>query len=126
MTATDDLHEAQSSSEVDVNELRCLQNHSPDQVVEPLERDPMNNRRWTLFLLVVTGAMSALTADSLSVELKRSEPLVIDGKADLTISGLEIVNPKGNGITIKKSKRIRIEGCKIGPCKGEAVNIYSV
>ena len=51
--------------------------------------------------------------------------MVIDGKADLTISGLEIANPKGNGITIRNSKRIRIEGCKIGPCKGEAVNIYA-
>ncbi len=85
----------------------------------------MKNRRFTLFLLVVILSFSALTTDSLSVELKRSEPLVIDGKADVTISGLEIVNPKGNGITIRNSKRIRIEGCKIGPCKGEAVNIYA-
>src|SRR5450759_4452094 len=85
----------------------------------------MKNRRFSLFLLVVILSVSALTTDSLSVELKRSEPLVIEGKADLTISGLEIVNPKGNGITIRNSKRIRIEGCKIGPCKGEAVNIYA-
>ena len=42
----------------------------------------------------------------------------------MTISGLEIANPKGNGITIRNSKRIRIENCKIGPCKGEAVNVY--
>ena len=28
-------------------------------------------------------------------------------------------------ITIRNSKRIRIEDCKIGPCKGEAVNIYA-
>ena len=63
--------------------------------------------------------------DSPSAELKRSEPLVIDGKADLTISGLEIANPEGNGITIRNSKRIRIKDYRIGPCKGEAVNIYS-
>ena len=67
----------------------------------------------------------ALTTDSLSADLKKSEPLVIDGKSDLTISGLEIANPQGNGITIRNSKRIRVEGCKIGPCKGEAVNIYA-
>ena len=85
----------------------------------------MTNRRFTSFLLVVILSVSALTTDSLSVELKKSEPLVIDGKADLTISGLEIANPQGNGITIKNSKRIRVEGCKIGPCKGEAVNIYA-
>ncbi len=28
-------------------------------------------------------------------------------------------------ITIRNSKRIRIQDCKIGPCKGEAVNIYA-
>ena len=75
--------------------------------------------------LLVIGSVSTFTPDSLGVELKKSEPLVIDGKADLTISGLEIANPKGNGITIRNSKRIRIQGCKIGPCKGEAVNIYA-
>ena len=85
----------------------------------------MKNRRCTWFLLVVMLSVSALTTDSLSADLKKSEPLVIDGKADLTISGLEIANPQGNGITIRNSKRIRIEGCKIGPCKGEAVNIYA-
>jgi nitrous oxidase accessory protein NosD len=67
--------------------------------------------------------MSAPTTDSLSVELEKSGPLVIDGKADLTISGLEISNPEGHGITIRNSKRIRIQGCKIGPCKNEAVSI---
>jgi len=85
----------------------------------------MKSRRCTLFLLVVTVSISPLSRDSPSAELKRSEPLVIDGKADLTISGLEIANPKGNGITIRNSKRIRIENCKIGPCKGEAVNVYA-
>ena len=107
------------------NERRLCPYQKQDQVVEPLEGDAMKNRRFTLFLLVVILSVSALTTDSLSADLKRSEPLVIDGKADLTISGLEIVNPKGNGITIRNSKRIRIEGCKIGPCKGEAVNIYA-
>ena len=81
----------------------------------------MKNRSSSVFFLLV---MVTLTTDSLSVDLKKSEPLLIDRKSDLTITGLEITNPKGNGITIRNSKRIRIEGCKIGPCKGEAVNIY--
>ena len=85
----------------------------------------MQSRRCTLFLLLVITPVSGLSRDSASAELKRSEPLVIDGKADLTISGLEIANPEGNGITIRNAKRIRIKECKIGPCKGEAVNIYS-
>src|SRR5262249_34945986 len=55
----------------------------------------------------------------------KSEPLIIDRKAVLAITGLEIADPKGNGIIIRNSNRIRIEGCKIGPCKGEAVNIYA-
>jgi nitrous oxidase accessory protein NosD len=87
--------------------------------------DAMKSRRCTLFLLVVMSSISQLSRNSQSADLKKSEPLVIDGKTDLTISGLEIANPKGNGITIKNSKRIRIEDCKIGPCKGEAVNIYA-
>jgi hypothetical protein len=81
----------------------------------------MKYRRSTWFLV----AMLVLTTDALSADLTKSEPLVIDGKTDLTINGLEISNPQGNGITIRNSKRIRIEGCKIGPCKGEAVNIYA-
>jgi len=85
----------------------------------------MRNRKGTLFLLVVMVPVSALSRDSASADPKKSEPLVIDRKADLTISGLEIANPKGNGITIRNSKRIRIQDCKIGPCKGEAVNIYA-
>jgi hypothetical protein len=60
----------------------------------------MKKRRWTLFLLVVTGAMLVLTTDTLSADFKKSEPLVIGGKADSTISGLEIANPQGNGITL--------------------------
>jgi len=51
----------------------------------------MKSGRCTLFLVVVILSVSALTTDSLSFELKRSEPLVIDGKADVTIGGLEIV-----------------------------------
>src|SRR5262249_30725544 len=69
--------------------------------------------------------VSAPSRDPADVDFKKSEPLVIDGKADLTISGLEIANPNGNGITIRNSKRICIENCKIGPCKGEAVNVYA-
>src|SRR6478609_6108126 len=84
----------------------------------------MASRRCMWFFLDLMVPVSALTTDSLSADLKKSEPLVIDGKSDLTISGLEIANPRGNGITIRNSKRIRIEGCKIGPCKGEAVNLY--
>jgi nitrous oxidase accessory protein NosD len=87
-----------------------------------VEGETMKNRRSTSFLLVV---MVVFATDALSADLKKSESLVIDGKADLTISGLEISNPRGVGITIRNSKRIRIEGCKIGPCKGEAVNIYA-
>jgi nitrous oxidase accessory protein NosD len=82
----------------------------------------MKDRRGTWFLLVV---MTTLTTNAVSADLKKSEPLLIDRKADVTISGLEIANPEGNGITIRNSKRIRIEGCKIGPCRGEAVNIYA-
>jgi nitrous oxidase accessory protein NosD len=82
----------------------------------------MKHLRCTWFLVVV---IVTFTTDSLSADLKKSKPLVIEGKADLMISGLEIVNPIGNGITVQNSKRIRIEGCKIGPCKGEAVNIYA-
>ena len=89
------------------------------------EVDAMQSRRCTLFLLVVMSSISQLSRNSPSAEVKRSEPLVLDGKADLTISGLEIANPKGNGITIRNSKRIRISGCQIGPCKGEAVNVYA-
>ena len=85
----------------------------------------MKSHKGTWFLLVVTVSLARLSTNSPGAELKRSDPLVIDGKVDLTISGLEIVNPKGNGITIRNSKRIRIEGCKIGPCLGEAVNIYA-
>ncbi len=85
----------------------------------------MKRRSCTLFHLVGLVSILALTTNSPGAELKRSEPLVIEGKADLTISGLEIVNPEGHGITIRNSKRIRITDCKIGPCKGEAVNIYS-
>jgi hypothetical protein len=69
--------------------------------------------------------VSAPGRDSADADFKKSGPLVLEGKADLTISGLEIVNPKGNGITIRNSKRIRIENCNIGPCKGEAVNVYA-
>ena len=85
----------------------------------------MKNRSCTWFLLVVMLPVSAPGRDSEAADLKKSGPLVIDGKADLTISGLEIANPEGNGITIRNSKRIRIENCKIGPCKGEAVNVYA-
>ncbi len=85
----------------------------------------MKNSLCTLFVLVVVLPGSAPSRDSADADFKKSEPLVIDGKADLTISGLEIANPKGNGITIRNSKRIRIENCKIGPCKGEAVNVYA-
>jgi nitrous oxidase accessory protein NosD len=81
--------------------------------------------RCTLFVLVVLLAASAPGRDSADADFKKAEPLVIDGKADLTISGLDIANPKGNGITIRNSKRIRIENCKIGQCNGEAVNIYA-
>lgn len=80
--------------------------------------------RCTLFVLVAMLPVSPPGRDPAGADFKKSEPLIIDGKADLTISGLEIANPKGNGITIRNSKRIRIENCKIGPCKGEAVNIY--
>jgi nitrous oxidase accessory protein NosD len=83
----------------------------------------MRKRKRTLFLLVAIVTVSAISRECASAEPKKSEPLVIDGKADLTITGLEIANPKGNGITIRNSKRIRIQRCKIGPCKGEAVNI---
>ena len=82
----------------------------------------MKDRRSTWFLLVI---MTTLTTNAVSADLKKSEPLLIDRKSDLTITGLEITNPKGNGITIRNSKRIRIEGCKIGPCEGEAVNVYA-
>ncbi len=85
----------------------------------------MRRRRDTLFLRVGLASILALTAKSPAADLKRSAPLVIDGRADLTISGLEIVNPEGNGITIRNSKRIHIKDCKIGPCKGEAVSIES-
>jgi hypothetical protein len=95
---------------------------NPDQAVEPSEADAMKDRRSTWFLLVI---MTTLTTNAVSADLKKSEPLLIEGKSDLTISGLEIANPKGNGITIRNSKRIRIENCKIGPCKGEAVNVYA-
>jgi hypothetical protein len=78
-----------------------------------------------LFLLAGLVFIWPLTKRSPGADLKKSQPLVIDGRADLTISGLEIANPKGNGITIRNSKRIRIENCKIGPCTGEAVNIYA-
>jgi hypothetical protein len=74
---------------------------------------------------VVLTAILALTHDSRGADFKKSGPLVIDGKADLTISGLEIANPEGHGITIRNARRIRIEHCNIGPCKGEAVNIDS-
>ena len=77
-----------------------------------------------LLALVAMMPVSARGPDSSEADLNKSEPLVIEGKADLTISGLRIANPQGNGITIRNSKRIRIEDCKIGPCKGEAVNIY--
>jgi parallel beta-helix repeat protein len=107
------------------DELRLCRCQKQDQVVEPLEGNAMKNRICTLFLLVVTVSNSALTTSSPSAELKSSEPLVIDGRADLTISGLEIANPKGHGITIRNSTRIRIQDCKIGPCKEEAVNIYA-
>jgi hypothetical protein len=79
----------------------------------------------TLLVLAAMLPVSAPGRDPAGAPLRKSEPLVIDGKADLTISGLEIANPKGNGITIRNSKRIRIENCKIGPCQGEAVNIYA-
>ncbi len=75
-------------------------------------------------VLVVMFPVCSPGRDPSDADFKKSEPLVIDGKADLTINGLEIGNPKGNGITIRNSKRIRVENCKIGPCKGEAVNIY--
>jgi hypothetical protein len=80
----------------------------------------MKNRRSTWFLVVIV----ALTTDALSADLEKSEPLVIDGKTELTIRGPEISNPRGNGITTWNSKRIRIEGRKIGHRKGEAVNIF--
>jgi hypothetical protein len=85
----------------------------------------MKKRSWTWLLVGLILPVSPPGRDSPAADLKKSGPLVIDGEADLTISGLEIVNPEGNGITIMNSKRIRIENCKIGPCKGEAVNVYA-
>jgi hypothetical protein len=120
--ALDDAREPHGFAEVNVYEVRCVRNDRSVKVVEPTEGETMKNRRSTSFLLVV---MVVFATDALSADLKKSEPLVIDGKADLTIRGLEIANPQGNGITIRNSKRIRIEDCKIGPCKGEAVNIYA-
>ncbi len=84
----------------------------------------MNRCISCLFVLIIMSHVSP-GRDPSDADFKKSEPLVIDGKADLTISGLEIANPKGNGITVRNSKRIRIENCKIGPCKGEAVNVYA-
>jgi nitrous oxidase accessory protein NosD len=71
------------------------------------------------------AAIVALAANSEGAELKKSGPLVIDGEEDVTIRGLAIVNPEGNGITIRNAKRVRVEGCSIGQCRGEAIQIES-
>lgn len=77
---------------------------------------------WVFALPLVLALPATAKPDK---SLTESKPLVIDGKSDLTISGLRITNPNGNGITVKNSKNIRIENCEIGPCKGEAVSIYA-
>jgi hypothetical protein len=50
----------------------------------------MNIRRFTLTVLAVMLPVSPPARGSADADYKKSKPLVIDGKHDLTISGLEI------------------------------------
>lgn len=54
-----------------------------------------------------------------------SEPIVWTGKSNLTISGLEIVNPNGQSIRLVNCSNITIKNCKLGPSKGQGVYLYN-
>lgn len=57
-------------------------------------------------------------------DLTDSEPLVISGQSNLTISGKRIVNAAGHCIEIRRgSRNIRIVGSQIGPCGKDGVYI---
>lgn len=53
-----------------------------------------------------------------------SEPIVLNGISDMTISELEISNPNGNCIQLRNCHNIIIQKCKLGPSSGNGVNLY--
>jgi parallel beta-helix repeat protein len=50
-----------------------------------------------------------------------SNPIVLDGKSNMTINYLEITNPNGHCIKLSNCSNITIQYCKLGPSKGEGV-----
>lgn len=53
-----------------------------------------------------------------------STPIVYEGKKNMTISYLEITNPRGHCIKLVNCSNITIQYCKLGPSKGEGVFLY--
>lgn len=55
-----------------------------------------------------------------------SQPLVISGQSNVTISGVKISNPNGHCIEIRgNSQNITIQNSEIGPCSGAGVYVSS-
>lgn len=53
-------------------------------------------------------------------------PMVINGKTGVIVTGVNITNSKGACITVKNSKTIKITNSQIGPCKGPGVDVENV
>jgi hypothetical protein len=69
---------------------------------------------------------SFLTALSMSTGLALGQPIIIDGKRDVTISGAKISNPSGPCIEIKNnSQNIKIINSELGPCATHGVQASS-
>jgi nitrous oxidase accessory protein NosD len=56
--------------------------------------------------------------------LVTTQPIVINGQSNVTISGVRISNPNGHCITIQGgSQNITIQNSELGPCKGAGVSV---
>lgn len=75
----------------------------------------------SLFLFCIVHFAYSLTVETYTPSL----PLRLHNISDSTISGLAITNPKGHCIQLSNCKNIKIVNCKLGPSKGNGVDIYS-
>jgi nitrous oxidase accessory protein NosD len=57
------------------------------------------------------------------VELKPSGPLVIEGKSDVVLTGLNISSTSGDCVIIRNSQRVTIANSHIGPCGGRGFEV---
>jgi hypothetical protein len=77
-----------------------------------------------LLILTAIGLSCSVLNPLVAAQHSNSGPITLDGKADMVIKGLHITSTTGDCVRITNSTNIKIENSEIGPCAGNAVNIY--